>query len=70
MYCYDCPSEDRTTAVAVCAHCKAGLCRDHVWEDSEEVHQVTGTGRAEHRRSARRLTCSICHAAEHGDGPR
>ncbi|MFG3256813.1 DUF2180 family protein [Streptomyces sp. NPDC048172] len=66
MDCYDClPRAAERHAVAVCRRCGAGLCVDHVRLSPETVHQVAGTGTASSEKRARRITCGVCHEAEH-----
>lgn len=63
MNCLECT--DDTTAVAVCGHCGAGLCRAHLIEGTEHLTvAVPINARERVEPPARRLRCKQCHAAE------
>ncbi|MCM2578438.1 DUF2180 family protein [Streptomyces meridianus] len=65
MNCYDCHATGSdTTAVAACRTCGAGICGDHAHSRPETLHRISGTGVATLPRSARRITCGTCTAAE------
>ncbi|MFE0137913.1 hypothetical protein ACFWY6_41095 [Streptomyces sp. NPDC059037] len=51
-------------AVAVCRHCGCGACTDHVRVSGEEARRVAGMGLSHGPRSARHMTCVVCHEAE------
>jgi hypothetical protein len=64
MECFDCATAGRTrTAVAVCHHCGAGLCGDHVRVVPDTVHHLSGTG-VSTAQPARRIACRTCAPAE------
>lgn len=64
MICYDCATDDRTTpAQAVCGHCGAAVCRDHVRVRPRLLTAFAGTGTAPPL-PARRATCLVCRAAD------
>ena len=69
MHCYDCLTENRTlVATAVCTRCGAGVCRAHVRSAAEPLPappEAPPSG----ERTARRLTCTVCHNAEHAGQP-
>ncbi|MFE3637522.1 DUF2180 family protein [Streptomyces sp. NPDC059168] len=65
MNCFDCDRRELTVAaVAVCSVCGAGVCATHVRTEAEQVREPANPGEVMHDRSARRLTCSTCRAAE------
>lgn len=69
MHCYDCLTEDRTlTATAVCTRCGAGVCGAHVRSAGQPVGTPADTAPAG-TVAARRLTCTVCHNAEHAGQP-
>lgn len=63
MNCFDCLPERERAAVAVCHRCGAGVCPEHVHHGRQPVHEVHGTGLATQRKSARLLSCGVCHEA-------
>ena len=66
MNCFDCAHGD-VVAVAVCAHCGAGLCREHVVAVDETLTVVMPINAViEISPPARRLRCQRCDAAERG----
>lgn len=66
MNCYDCHQSGVTTsAVAVCRNCGASLCPDHIEVTVQHLERNEGMGLATLKKPARRLTCLICHDAEH-----
>ncbi|WP_318723986.1 DUF2180 family protein [Streptomyces albicerus] len=65
LNCYDCQTHDQpTTAVATCSACGAGICHDHARAVPHTLHRLTGMGVATKPRTARRLLCGTCAAAE------
>ncbi|MEU3268254.1 DUF2180 family protein [Streptomyces bacillaris] len=63
---YECRREGRVaaSAEAVCQHCGAGVCADHVRVEMQEPHQQAGLGKRTHNLPARRMLCTVCEAAE------
>ncbi|OPF77311.1 hypothetical protein VT50_0221260 [Streptomyces antioxidans] len=65
MNCFDCHALGQTaTAVAICHRCGAALCGDHARTTPHVLHRFNGMGVATMPRSARRIVCSTCIAAE------
>ncbi|MGH4033816.1 DUF2180 family protein [Actinomycetota bacterium Odt1-20B] len=65
MKCYDCAQIGQLVdAVAVCRRCGGGICVAHASVTDEEVRHLTGMGLSHGPRSARRMTCTVCHEAE------
>ena len=66
MICYD-PSHTRadpTPAAAVCAHCGAALCLDHVTECTREIVHHTGYSPPSVMEPAgRSMCCDTCKVA-------
>lgn len=61
MNCYDCAHPE--PAVAVCHFCGAGVCREHLRVQENEVHDLAGTGPS-HAATGRRMTCGVCAGAQ------
>ncbi|MFE2373839.1 DUF2180 family protein [Streptomyces sp. NPDC059398] len=66
MKCYDCHTSGRITpAIALCRSCGAGACADHSSVVPQTLHRINGMGVATLPRTARRILCEVCSAAEH-----
>ncbi|WP_405987899.1 DUF2180 family protein [Streptomyces sp. NBC_00986] len=66
MNCYECHESGRTTAaVAVCRNCGAALCPEHIKVNAQHLERPEGMGVTTLKEPARRITCLICHDAEH-----
>ncbi|MFJ2738155.1 DUF2180 family protein [Streptomyces sp. NPDC087440] len=66
MNCYDCHLLGTTVpAVAVCRHCGGAVCPEHIKSNADDVMRPEGMGLTTLNEPARRLTCLICHEAEH-----
>jgi hypothetical protein len=64
MNCLDCQPEE-TAAVAVCGHCGAGLCAEHLIESEERLTFTMPINRpVPADPPARKLRCARCTAAE------
>ncbi len=62
---------DETPAVAVCPHCGAGLCAEHVIESEEYLTFLMPINRpVPAAPPARKLRCARCTAAEHAQQER
>lgn len=67
MNCYDTSHTSTATASAICSHCGAGLCTEHVHEHTEEIAHTSGMGSTSvEGPSGRRLFCATCLAAGTG----
>lgn len=70
MTCLDCHPDDNP-AVAVCARCGAGVCREHLVESDEYLTFVLPVDRPVPAfPPTRRLRCQRCAAAEAGQRER
>jgi hypothetical protein len=74
--CLDCHDDDRLAApaVAACADCGAGACRDHAAVRPRPVHRVGAMGRLDRvdppARTVRCRTCDAAHVAVHNSTAR
>lgn len=70
MNCYDTShsTTQAVAAVAICHHCGAALCVDHVHECAQEIihHNMVGSASISEP-AGRSLCCSTCQVA--GTGP-
>ncbi|MEU9734842.1 DUF2180 family protein [Streptomyces sp. NPDC048002] len=65
MNCFECDEIGQSVAaVAVCTVCGAGVCATHVRTETMQIREPAHPGKVMHNRSARRLTCPTCRAAE------
>ncbi|MEU9733901.1 DUF2180 family protein [Streptomyces sp. NPDC048002] len=65
MQCYECALEDEAApAVAMCVRCGCGVCLRHAHVADQAVPHEAGLGLTYGPRTARRVTCATCHAAE------
>lgn len=68
MNCLDCHDDRQLAvpAVAVCAQCGAGCCREHSAPRTRPRFRIGALGREDLVEPAARLIlCNICDAAEH-----
>lgn len=61
MNCYEHAFQNETvTAVAVCPHCGAALCADHIHKCLKEAYFTRMIGNPRHLSPAREMCCSSC----------
>ncbi|MCQ4210664.1 MULTISPECIES: DUF2180 family protein [Streptomyces] len=66
MACYDCIQENRpdTVGIGICTRCGLATCHDHARVLAVHVQRANGMSRTTGPRTARRVVCHTCHAAE------
>ncbi|MFE0632660.1 DUF2180 family protein [Streptomyces sp. NPDC058864] len=64
MDCFDCAQGSRrTTAIAVCHQCGAGLCEAHAHVGTVVIERLATMGKTTSQQPAREIACRPCHEA-------